>query len=168
MDNHDVRTIKAIRNRLLHAIVASSLFLLSNSVLSATPDLKLYPLAESGYKRLVIQLRPLKQETNNKLEIILGKTFKVDCNKHWFNGKLSEEVLQGWGYPYFVLKDLGGPLSTRMACLTKQKPKEAFVPVQSEQNLIPYNSQLPIVVYVPTDFEVHYRIWTASAVLRVE
>jgi ecotin len=27
--------------------------------------------------------------------------------------------------------------------------------------LIPYNSRLPIVVYIPEGYEVRYRIWTA-------
>ena len=29
--------------------------------------------------------------------------------------------------------------------------------------LVPYNSRLPIVVYVPEGYEVRYRIWNASA-----
>lgn len=35
--------------------------------------------------------------------------------------------------------------------------------LQSDQiRLISYNSKLPIVVYVPADIQVKYRIWNAS------
>jgi ecotin len=33
--------------------------------------------------------------------------------------------------------------------------------VRGDGALLRYNSKLPVVVYVPVDFEVHYRIWTA-------
>lgn len=149
----------------------SSFLLSSINIFAASDGMKPYPLAEDGYKRTVIHLQPLADEDNNKLEIIIGKTIKVDCNRHWFIGNLSEEIAKGWGFPYFILKSVKGPASTLMACPPDKKEQEAFVQVRSDQGLIRYNSKLPVVVYVPVDFEVHYRIWTAkeeSGVAQVE
>jgi ecotin len=143
-------------------LVISSFFLFSTSIFAASDVMKPYPPAEEGYKRMVIHLQPLADEDNNKVEIMVGKTLKVDCNKHWFIGHLSEEIAKGWGFTYFILKLVTGPTSTLMACPPGQKEHEAFVQVRSDQGLVRYNSKLPVVVYVPNDFEVHYRIWTAK------
>lgn len=152
-------------------LVISGLLLLSTPIFAASNEMKPFPPAEDGYKRMVIHLPALADEDNNKLELIIGKTLKVDCNRHWFGGQLTEEIAKGWGFPYFVLKSVMGPASTLMACPSDKKEQEAFVQVRSDQGLLRYNSKLPVVVYVPDDFEVHYRIWTAkeeSGVAQVE
>jgi ecotin len=38
-----------------------------------------------------------------------------------------------------------------------------FITLGGEPFLIRYNSRLPIVVYVPKDVEVRYRIWSADS-----
>jgi len=152
-------------------LVTSVFLLFSSHVFAATDIMKPYPPAEEGYKRMVIHLQPLTNEDNNKLEIIIGKTLKVDCNRHWFGGQLIEKIAEGWGFPYFILKSVTGPASTLMACPPDKNEQEAFVQVRSNEGLLRYNSKLPVVVYVPNDFEVHYRIWTAreeSGVAQVE
>jgi ecotin len=143
-------------------LVISGFLLFKTPVFAASYGMKPYPQAEHGYKRMVIHLQALADEDANKLEIIIGKTLKVDCNRHWFIGHLSEEIAKGWGFTYFILKLVTGPTSTLMACPADQKVQEAFVQVRSDQGLLPYNSKLPVVVYVPNDFDVHYRIWTAK------
>jgi len=143
-------------------LLISVFLLFSTHVTAASDEMKPYPPAEEGYKRMVIHLQPLANEDNNKLEIIVGKTLKVDCNKHWFIGNLTEETAKGWGFNYFILKLVVGPTSTMMACPPGQKEQEAFIQLRSNEGLIRYNSKLPVVVYVPNDFEVHYRIWTAK------
>jgi ecotin len=135
--------------------------LLSTPIFADSYGMKPYPPAEDGYKRMVIHLQPLADEDANKLEIIIGKTLKVDCNRQWFIGHLSEEIAKGWGFPYFILKSVTGPASTLMACPPDKKEQEAFVQVRGDGSLLRYNSKLPVVMYVPVDFEVHYRIWTA-------
>ena len=140
----------------------SSFLLASINIFAASDEMKPYPPAENGYKRMIIHLQSLANEDDNKLEIIIGKTLKVDCNRHWFGGQLTEEIAKGWGFPYFILKSVKGPASTMMACPPDQKEQEAFVQVRSDQGLLRYNSKLPVVVYVPVDFEVHYRIWTVK------
>ncbi|MNN83904.1 Ecotin precursor [compost metagenome] len=52
-------------------------------------------------------------------------------------------------------------MSTLMAC-PDGKSTQDFVPVVGDGFLLRYNSKLPIVLYVPKDIEVRYRIWSAS------
>ena len=148
-------------------LVISSFLLLSTPVFAASDIMKPFPLAEKGFKRMVIHLQPLENEDNYKIELMIGKILKVDCNRHWFIGHLSEEIAKGWGFAYFVLTFATGPTSTMMACPPGQKEQDTFVKVQSDQGLVRYNSKLPVVVYVPDDFDVHYRIWTAKEELGV-
>jgi ecotin len=143
-------------------IILSSILLFNTFVFADSSGMKPYPPAEEGYKRMVINLPLLADEDTHKLELIIGKTIKVDCNHHWFGGQLTEEVAKGWGYTYFILKSVQGPASTLMACPPEMKDQETFVQVRGDGNLLRYNSKLPMVVYVPIDFEVHYKIWAAS------
>lgn len=125
-------------------------------------DVAPYPKAQAGFIRQVIHLPKQAQEDDFKVEILAGKTLDVDCNSQRLGGKLEEKNLEGWGYSYYRLEKVGGPISTLMGCPDNSKHK-AFVPVIGDGFLLRYNSKLPIVVYVPKDVEVRYRIWSASA-----
>ncbi|MCX7108441.1 MAG: serine protease inhibitor ecotin [Methylococcales bacterium] len=151
-----------MKQRFYKFIVLSSILLFNTFVFADSSGMKLYPPAEDGYKRMVINLPLLVDEDAHKLELIIGKTIKVDCNHHWFGGQLTEEVAKGWGYTYFILKSVQGLASTLMACPPEMKDQETFVQVRGDGNLLRYNSKVPMVVYVPIDFEVHYKIWAAS------
>lgn len=136
--------------------------LLPLSACAAAPEaMKPYPAAEKGFSRQVIQLQPKTDESAYKVEIIAGKTLPVDCNNHWFGGSLQEKTVEGWGYSYYRLDSVSGPMSTLMACPETSK-KTAFVPVRGEAFLLRYNSKLPIVVYVPEGFSVRYKLWSAA------
>lgn len=133
-----------------------------------TPDLKSvadFPAAQEGQVRHVIWLAEQAQENLLKVEIVPGKVMETDCNTRSLMGKFTEHNLSGWGYSYYQLDDVGGPISTMMACPEDSK-KEAFVPVHGNNFTLRYNSKLPIVVYAPKDIEVHYRIWSASEQLQ--
>ena len=155
-------------------LLTSAMCLVSGAALANTADYQLdptqpldkaapYPQAENGFKRQVIYLPKLENEENAKIELIVGKTMEVDCNRHALSGALTEKTLEGWGYNYYVLSDVTGPRSTMMACLDNKKENK-FVPiVNGETQLQRYNSKLPVVVYAPTDVEVKYRVWTAHA-----
>jgi ecotin len=123
--------------------------------------MKPYPEPDAGYQRLVFRVPAVDNEDDRKVEIIVGKVLSVDCNRTWFGGHLERRVAQGWGFPFFVLPQVGGPASTMMACPPGERT-DAFVAVRGDGFLQRYNSKLPVVVYVPEGFEVRYRIWAAG------
>ncbi|MCO8314270.1 serine protease inhibitor ecotin [Pseudomonas mandelii] len=146
-------------NRTVGLIIA----VLSSVAHAATlEDVAPYPKPESGFTRQVIHLTPHQQEEGYEIEILAGKTLTVDCNRQRLGGMLEEKNLEGWGYPYYRLENVIGPMSTRMAC-PGGKSKKDFVPVVGDGFRLRYNSKLPIVLYVPKDVEVRYRIWSASS-----
>ncbi|MDF5938708.1 serine protease inhibitor ecotin [Pseudomonas aeruginosa] len=120
-----------------------------------------YPKADAGFTRQVIHLPKQDAEDAFKVEIIAGKTLEADCSQQRLGGELEEHTLEGWGYSYYRLDKVSGPMSTMMAC-PGQKKEQRFIPVVGEGFLLRYNSKLPIVVYAPKDVEVRYRIWSAS------
>ena len=126
----------------------------------AADALKAFPAAAAGQTRHVITLPAQSNEDALKVEVIVGKTMKVDCNRHSFGGRLVERTAEGWGYDYYVLPALGNAASTLMGCPPGSE-RQAFVTTQ-EQPLIRYNSRLPVVVYAPSDVEVRYRVWRAG------
>ena len=124
-------------------------------------DLAAFPAAVAGQTRHVIQLPAQSDEDALKVQVIVGRTLRIDCNSHRFGGRLEERTAEGWGYTYFVLDSLGAAASTRMGCPAGSE-REAFV-TSPDQDLIRYNSRLPLVVYAPDDVEVRYRVWRAGA-----
>ncbi|MCY1426008.1 Ecotin [compost metagenome] len=53
-------------------------------------------------------------------------------------------------------------MSTLMAC-PDGKRQQDIVPVVGDGFMLRYNSKLPLVLYVPKDIEVRYRVWSASS-----
>ncbi|WP_061237815.1 serine protease inhibitor ecotin [Ectopseudomonas composti] len=130
---------------------------------AATPEaLKPYPAAADGYSRHVIELPAQANEAEHKVEIIAGKTLEVDCNQQRLGGQWQEKTVEGWGYNYYELSQVGPAMSTLMACPDGSR-KPAFVRVGGEPQLVRYNSKLPLVIYAPKDIEVRYRVWSAAA-----
>jgi len=121
-----------------------------------------YPQPKEGMTRQVITLPAQKNEDNLKVELLIGKTMEVDCNRTLIGATLTSETLAGWGYDYLVVDKLSEPASTMMACPDGSK-HSAFVAADLGANALQrYNSRLPIVVYVPKGTEVKYRIWQAQ------
>ena len=133
------------------------------SAMSQDDDLKAWPAAESGETRFVIRVPEMQDETAHGVELIIGRQLEVDCNRHWFGGKLERQVISGWGYPLYRLTSVAGPASTMMACPGEEKSM-AFVAVNLEDPFLRYNSKLPIVIYVPDGFSVRYRTWSVDGV----
>jgi ecotin len=130
---------------------------------AATPEaLKPYPAAADGYARHVIELPAQANEAEHKVELIAGKTLEVDCNQQRLGGQWQEKTVEGWGYNYYQLGQVGPAVSTLMACPDGSR-KPAFVQVGGEPMLVRYNSKLPLVIYAPADVEVRYRVWSAAA-----
>lgn len=131
----------------------------------ATPSeaiLSLYPQAKEGQERWVIWLTPLQNEEaedNKKIEIIPGKVISVDCNQHFLEGELNEHTLEGYGFTYYTFETNGGIGATRMLCPDKSTHQEF---VNAETKLVPYNSQLPLVIYAPKGYEIRIKTWTSK------
>ncbi|MBQ1542132.1 MAG: serine protease inhibitor ecotin [Caulobacteraceae bacterium] len=123
-------------------------------------DLRAFPDAARGQVRRVIRLPPARDEGALKVELIVGRTVLADCNQRAFGGKLEQRTAQGWGYDYYVLRDLTPGPSTLMAC-PRGAAQRRFVGV-ADETLIRYNSRLPLVVYTPRDVELRYRVWQAG------
>jgi len=140
--------------------------LLLSSILpaQAADNMKAFPPADQGKIRYVLQLPAQDDESAFKVELIAGKTVPVDeKNKYFFGGTIKEETIKGWGFPRYIVSELGPMAGTRMA-IDPNAPKVArFITLGGDPYLIRYNSRLPIVVYVPKGVEVRYRIWTAGA-----
>ena len=125
-----------------------------------------YPKAEKGMSRQVIYLPKQEHEENFKVELLIGKTLEVDCNRHMIGGTLETKTLSGWGYDYLVVEKLSEPASTMMACPDNTKRSEFVIANLGDAAMQRYNSRLPIVVYVPQGVDVKYRVWQADAKLQ--
>ena len=157
-----------MRKALAMSLVTAFSFATVACATGPAPDLKSvadFPVAQEGQTRHVIWMAEQQHEERLKVEIVPGKTMMTDCNTRGLMGNFSEHELAGWGYTYYQLGNVTGPVSTMMACPDDSKT-EAFVPVQGDNFTLRYNSKLPIVVYAPKDVEVRYRIWSASEQLQ--
>lgn len=127
------------------------------------PNMKAFPAPEKGMARHVLELPARQDETACKVELLVGKTIRTDAaNRFFFAGKIEEETIQGWGFPKYTVRTLGPMAGTRMAADPKEPPVDRFIPLRGEPFLLRYNSRLPLVVYVPEDAEVRYRLWKAE------
>ena len=125
--------------------------------------LKAFPPAEDGMVRYVIELPHKERGEDNgfRVEIIIGKEMLTDgVNLARLGGKIVAKPLKGWGFTYYEVAKFG-PTATTLIGVPPGTPKvKKFVSMPSMT--IPYNSRIPLVVYVPEGGEVRYRIWKAS------
>lgn len=117
----------------------------------------MFPAPTAGMVQHILTFPKLDNEADYRVEIEIGQTKMVDCNKHGLNGELKEVTLKGWGYNYYVVEQIAAGPSTQMACFDQAKT-EAFVRIPMELTLN-YDSRLPKVFYLPEDAELRYRIW---------
>lgn len=129
-------------------------------------DIAPYPAAPAGQLRHVIWLPEKSNEDLLKVELVPGQVMQTDCNTRSLMATLSAQELSGWGYSYYEISDVMGPISTLMAC-PEGTEQEAFVAAQGDNFVLRYNSKLPIVVYAPQGIEVRYRIWRGNKKLQV-
>lgn len=125
----------------------------------AAKQLKSYPETMEDYDRYVIYLPKQDNEEALRLEVIPGIMKEVDCNTHWLMGEFDTKEIEGMGYDYMVFESNGEVASTRMACPDNELT-EKFV--AAEGNFGRYNSQLPVVVFVPKGVELKYNVWKAQ------
>ena len=127
-------------------------------------ELKAFPPAGEGMRRFAIVLPHRQDEDLLKVELLVGRTLKLDPdNRYVFGGCLEQETVTGWGYEYFILKSLGPMAGTLMAVDPAAPKVDRFITLGGELRFHRYNSRLPLVVYVPQGVEVRYRIWRGNA-----
>lgn len=134
----------------------------------AADDMKAFPPAEPGMTRYVLQLPKQQDESAFKVELIAGKHVKTDArNRYFFGGKIEAENIEGWGYTRYKVEKFGSMAGTLMAVDPKVPKEDRFIRLGGDPYLIRYNSRLPVVVYVPEDAEVRYRIWSAGTEAKI-
>jgi ecotin len=123
-------------------------------------NLKAYPPAPQGMKRCVLYLPEQENEYDFRVEVQVGKTVDADpINRFFFAGELKEETVEGWGFPKYIVSELG-PMGGTLIGVDPSTPKvKRFITLGGEPKLLRYNSKLPLVVYVPKEAEVRTRIW---------
>lgn len=127
----------------------------------AHEDSKMFPAPAEGMEQHILTLPPLDDEENYMVEIQIGQTKMVDCNKHGLSGKLTQDSVKGWGYQFYKVNQITDGPSTMMACLELAK-KEAFLQIPGNLK-IRYDSRLPEVFYLPQGSEIRYRVWRVES-----
>ncbi|MFZ4262818.1 ecotin family protein [Sphingobacterium sp. HJSM2_6] len=134
------------------------LFMASNAqemVLKVDPAL--FPQPDKGYKKMIIEVPYSSNDALKKIEFLVGKTMEVDgCNHFALQGTLEKKDLQGWGYEYYVFQTKGEVIATQMGCPDAPK-RQLFVAAQP--TLVRYNGKMPIVIYVPEEYDVQFKIY---------
>jgi ecotin len=129
----------------------------------AGDNMKAFPPPDQGQIRYVIHLAEQDDESNYRVELIVGQTVEIDeINQYLFGGRISKESVVGWGYTRYVVGELGPMAGTLMAVDPNAQKVKRFIRLGGEPYLIRHNSRLPVVVYVPEGVEVRYRIWRAD------
>lgn len=67
---------------------------------------KMFPAPAAGMVQHILSLPKLENEDDYMIEIQIGQTQMVDCNKHGLNGELKELTVQGWGYNYYQVDEI--------------------------------------------------------------
>ena len=146
-----------------NVLKAAFLSLLISLPVSAAPDpLDAFPAPRAGMYRVVIQLpdKSREQQGNFKVELISGKNMLTDgVNQTRLGASFTTHNLKGWGYTFYEFQDSAATLSTMMAAPDGLPQVEQFV--SGSPIMIRYNSRLPVVVYLPENHELRYRIWEA-------
>jgi len=144
------------------------LFFTGTFVVNAADNIKAFPPAEKGMVRCVLQLPAQADESDFKVELMAGKTVRIDkANRYFFSGGIEKETIKGWGFSRYMVRSLGVMGGTRMAIDPDAPKVDRFIMLGGAPYLIRYNSRLPVVVYVPEGVEVRYRIWQAGTEIKM-
>ncbi|PKG74298.1 ecotin [Shewanella sp. Choline-02u-19] len=122
---------------------------------------KMFPAPKEGQVQHILTLKTLENEADYMLEIQIGQTKMVDCNKHGLSGKVIQKSVQGWGFSYYEVESISAGPSTMMACFD-QALTEKFLPITTDLKMR-YDSRLPKVIYLPENSQVRYRIWKVES-----
>ncbi|BBO75890.1 ecotin [Desulfosarcina widdelii] len=148
-------------------LVTIVLILVTAVFAQAADNMKAFPPAGEGMVRYVLQLPEQADESAFRVELIVGKTVRIEKeNRYFFTGEIEAQTIAGWGYTRYTVSKLGAMAGTLMAVDPNSPKVDRFVTLGGEPYLIRYNSRLPVVMYVPEGAEVRYRIWSAGAEMK--
>ncbi|WP_346838347.1 ecotin family protein [Microbulbifer sp. SAOS-129_SWC] len=148
---------------LLRAIPTILLYTLFSAAGAVAAELDDFPAALDGHTRHVIQLPRVTDQSRYRVELVPGRAQLADCRLLSYRAGLARRKLDG-GARYYVLGDLQ-PVQAAGACADTSR-KRRFVRVRGDGLLVPYDSRQPLVVYLPPDVQLKYRIWRADKSLR--
>ncbi len=130
-----------------------------------------YPAPGANERRWVIQLPERlaaaadpalsSHPADARVELIVGRSVLVDCNRVMFSGRLRSQALAG-GKRLIRVTEVTPLASTRMACPPEEAKRRAFVPMGGKPFVVPYGAGTPIVVIAPKDLELRWRLWRAE------
>lgn len=118
----------------------------------------LFPRAQKGFKKHIINLEQKDDESKFKIEIAFAKEKLIDCNLHSFiDGNLTKKSLEGYGYSYYEFTKKSDEMrSTMMLCNEPKSKKMVYYPTTIEDR---YNSNLPLIIYAPKDVIIEVKIF---------
>ncbi len=154
---------------------------LSLSSLAALPgvaiprlDLTGYPEPAPGLARWVIQPSGLLPKSADplisahpldwRIQLIVGQTVTHDCNAKRLSGTgMTMRMLpKASGKALFEVKGPVAVISTKMACPDDQPTRTSFLSLGKQPYLVPYNASWPIVVDLPENVQLRWRVWKAE------
>ena len=154
---------------------------LSLSSLAALPgvaiprlDLTGYPEPAPGLKRWVIQPSGLLPKSADplisahpldwRIQLIVGQTVTLDCNAKRLSGTgMTMRMLpKASGKALFEVKGPVAVISTKMACPDDQPTRTSFLSLGKQPYLVPYTASWPIVVDLPENVQLRWRVWKAE------
>ena len=154
---------------------------LSLSALAALPGVAIprlnltgYPDPAPGLKRWVIQPSGLLPKSADplisahpldwRIQLIVGQTVRLDCNTKRLSGTgmIMRMLLKASGKALFEVKGPVAVISTKMACPDDQPTRTSFLSLGKQPYLVPYNASWPIVVDLPENVQLRWRVWKAE------
>ena len=137
-------------------------------------DLTGYPEPAPGLKRWVIQPSGLLPKSADplisahpldwRIQLIVGQTVTLDCNAKRLSGTgMTMRMLpKASGKALFEVKGPVAVMSTKMACPDDQPTRTSFLSLGKQPYLVPYNASWPIVVDLPENVQLRWRVWKAE------
>ena len=154
---------------------------LSLSALAALPGVAIprlnltgYPDPAPGLKRWVIQPSGLLPKSADplisahpldwRIQLIVGQTVRLDCNTKRLSGSgMTMRMLpKASGKALLEVKGPVAVISTKMACPDDQPTRTSFLSLGKQPYLVPYNASWPIVVDLPENVQLRWRVWKAE------
>lgn len=128
------------------------------SIAVSADDMAPYATAEEGYLRLVIRLPPVDNEADYNVELRVGKPILIDCNRTNIEGRVEKLTAEDQAHSYYRAVITDSETTNLISCPPNSNNREEYVYASGEGFTQEYQQEQPMVIYVPEDYEVRYRI----------